>query len=125
MSEAGRILSHGSCHMLLAVSRKICLKWRLVDAVSGRGLDIMYSVGYNVVPKGRPVISRERGSRVLLILNRVLEFRACGWLDNESVASGGDGVHVGSGHFLIFFAVCGLSLLREGLGGRGLYLLSA
>jgi hypothetical protein len=47
------------------------------------------SLEYNVVPKGRLVISRQLGSRALpedlevSILNRVLEFGACGWLDNE------------------------------------------
>jgi hypothetical protein len=82
------------------------------------------------------VISRQLGSHVLLedrevsMLNSVLEFRICGWLDSESVGSGGDGMLVGSGYHFIFFAskffvfflaACGSLLLREGLGGRGLY----
>jgi hypothetical protein len=77
-------------------------------------LFLVASLGYNIVPKGRLRISRQLGSRSLLedrevsMLNRVLEFRICGWLDNES--GSGDGL-----------AACGSLLLREGLGGRRLY----
>jgi hypothetical protein len=65
---------------------------------------------HNAVPDRTVVVSRELISyalsedRKVLMLSRVLELRTCGWLNNELTGRG-----------------CGLSLLREGLGGRGLY----
>jgi hypothetical protein len=70
----------------------------------------MASLGYSAVPKRRLVISRQLGSHALqedrevLMLNRVLEVRTCGWVDGESAESGGDGELVGAGHHFIFFA---------------------
>jgi hypothetical protein len=66
-----------------------------------------------------------------MMLKRALEIRAWGRLDNELAVgqSGGDGVIVRDSYYLVssisklfifFLATCGLSLLREGVGGKGL-----
>ncbi len=90
-------------------------------------LFLVASLRYNIVPKGRLRISRQLGDRALLedrevsMLNCVLEFRICGWLDNESGSR--DGMLVGAGHHFIFlasksFVYAGSHIVTDG-GERG------